>query len=57
MPNSNTRQIHISDRDLKIISHLLAREIVDYSKVDYNKLVKRYVKMIKEIKVVIDYYL
>jgi hypothetical protein len=57
MPNSNTRQIQISDRDLKIISHLLAREIVDYSKVDYNKLVKRYVKMIKEIKVVIDYYL
>lgn len=57
MVNERNRQIQISNRDLKIISFLLEMEIVDYSKVDYNKMVARYVRMIKDIKLVIDWYL
>jgi hypothetical protein len=57
MPNEKTRQIQISTDELKIISHVLGKEIADYGPIDTSRIVIQYVKMLKDAKVVIDYYL
>jgi hypothetical protein len=57
MPNEKTRQIQISTDQLKIISHVLGKEIADYGPIYYDRMVIQYVKMLKDAKVVIDYYL
>jgi hypothetical protein len=53
----NHKNVVLGNQHIRLISFLLEKEIAEFKPVDYNSAVYDYLKHLKDVKIIIDWYL